>query len=80
MKIKILAFGIAKEIIGASNIEIQVENNCTILKLKENLEKQFPKLKGLKSFSFAINQDYADNNSIINAHDEVVLLPPVSGG
>lgn len=80
MKIKILAFGIAKEIIGASNLEMEVENECNVLKLKNHLESKYPKLKALKGFSIAVNQNYIADNLVLNENDEIVLLPPVSGG
>jgi len=80
MKIKILAFGIAKEIIGAQSIEKQVEKNTKVSSLKSLLETDYPALKALKSYSIAVNQEYVEDGLVLSEQDEVVLLPPVSGG
>jgi len=80
MKIKILAFGIVKEIFDSNNIELEFENEISVTHLKNNLIEKYPKLKALKHFSVAVNQNYVDDNFVISENNEVVILPPVSGG
>jgi molybdopterin converting factor subunit 1 len=80
MKIDILAFGIAKNIIGASTYQIQVEENPMISKLREQLIAEFPDFERLKSLRFAVNEEYVDESYILKENDEVVIIPPVSGG
>jgi molybdopterin converting factor subunit 1 len=79
MKINILAFGIAKEILGGGAVEIQLEAN-TVERLMASLVLQYPALKQLSSFSIAVNNEYALPGSIIKPGDEVAIIPPVSGG
>ncbi len=80
MKIKILAFGIIKDIFSSASIIIDIENNETIAELKQVLESQFPQLIQLKSYLIAVNNEYALPDYKINEADEIAIIPPVSGG
>jgi len=79
MKIKVLAFGIAKDIFGGSSISIETNGNTT-LDLKTSLEEQYPRLKELRSYMLAVNNEYALDDGILAETDEIALIPPVSGG
>lgn len=76
----ILLFGITKDIVGKSRLSIEQNEAITVLQLKEKLIGQFPKFKDLSSLSVAVNNNYAQDNSLINIGDEIALIPPVSGG
>jgi len=78
--IQLLAFGITKEIIGKSQLTIDLQGSSSILSLKNRLVADHPQLSQLRSLAFAVNGSYADENTPINAGDEVALIPPVSGG
>lgn len=80
MQLKILAFGIAKDIIGGPEIDLSVESGTTVTELKKALERQFPHFGQLSSLAIAINNEYGEADQIIQENDEVVLIPPVSGG
>ena len=78
---KIISFGITKDITGSMFIDFDAgAEKLTIAELKENLFKKFPELKKLKSLSFALNNAYATNDTIVCDRDEIALIPPVSGG
>jgi molybdopterin synthase sulfur carrier subunit len=78
--INILAFGIAKEILGGSVLEIGTREGVTLRDLKADLEQQYPKLKQLTSFAIAVNGEYVKDDIIIKTGDEIAIIPPVSGG
>ncbi len=80
MIIKILAFGIAKEIFGGSSIDFALENEVTTVDLKAALEERYPSLAELSSYLLAVNNEYAAPDLTIGAKDEVAIIPPVSGG
>jgi len=80
MNIKILFFGILKDIVGANAMELQLENNSTISKLKERLLNEHGKLNSFSNFSVAVNEEYVETNHVLKANDVVALIPPVSGG
>ena len=75
---KILAFGVAREIVGGP-VDIPAEG-MTVEALKLRLEEQFPRLKQLKSLMIAVNGEYAIAGQIIRQGDEIAVIPPVSGG
>ena len=81
MKVTILAFGIAKEILGSYSISIELNGvDNSVNGLKNFLEEKFPKLKELSSLRIAVNSHFASGEEIIEESDEIALIPPVSGG
>lgn len=80
MKIKLVAYGIAKEILNGSKAEIELENENSITNLKEQLVKQYPAFKELASLRFAVNEEYQDDSYELTGREEVIIIPPVSGG
>jgi len=78
--IHILFFGPAKDLVGVNEIQLEVEKNTTISALRQQLEIMYPKLMGLKSLAFAVNESFETLNYLINEGDTVALIPPVSGG
>jgi molybdopterin converting factor subunit 1 len=79
MKISILAFGIAKDIFGDSSIEIEL-NGADVKSLKALLEERYGRLKDLKSYMVAVNNEYATDDKVLSEKDEIAIIPPVSGG
>jgi molybdopterin synthase sulfur carrier subunit len=51
-----------------------------LYELQNKLKESFPKLESVVNFSIAINRAYTKENCVINQHDEIALIPPVSGG
>ncbi|MEL6866160.1 MAG: MoaD/ThiS family protein [Bacteroidota bacterium] len=78
--VKLLAFGIARDIVGGAEIELEITAGGRVLDLREALLRQFPALGKLNSLAIAINNEYANDEQLINVNDEIVLIPPVSGG
>lgn len=84
MKVKILLFAKAREIVGASEIAVDIEGQTTtheaLIAFLGNTA--YPALKPvLSSCILAINQEYSTNlTDIIRETDEVALIPPISGG
>lgn len=80
MKINILAFGIAKDILGDSSLTLTLEEGASIAVLREELLRKFVDFEKLKSLKFAVNESYQSEDFELHQGDEVVLIPPVSGG
>lgn len=79
----ILLFGVTKDIVGSSSLSMPLSNTGklqTVGALREYLEKSYPKLRELSSLAVAVNNNYAENSTLINHYDEIALIPPVSGG
>lgn len=75
---RVLLFGIAKDIAGAPFIT--AEGITTVTDLKAWLFQQYPAMQKLKSLMIAVNKVYADDNKVLAAGDEIAIIPPVSGG
>jgi molybdopterin converting factor small subunit len=80
MTAKILAFGIAKDIFGASVIELELPDGATAGVLRGALLQRYPPLGQLAGFLLAVNNEYAETDLLLDARDEVAVIPPVSGG
>jgi molybdopterin synthase sulfur carrier subunit len=80
MKIKVLCFGITREIIGEFEVLYEVAAETTLFGFLEKLKREFPRLSNLKSLRVAVNEEYAENDRILFENMEIVLIPPVSGG
>jgi molybdopterin synthase sulfur carrier subunit len=80
MKLKILAFGIIKDIFETSEKEVEVNEGLNVSQLKNILEEDFPKLKKLNSYFIAVDEEYAEDEQVIISTNEIAIIPPVSGG
>lgn len=80
MDINILAFGVAKDILGGPTVSVQLTNDATVYNLKYLLEDKYPRLKQLASYMVAVNDEYALDGDTIHERDEIAIIPPVSGG
>jgi molybdopterin converting factor subunit 1 len=77
---KILCFGIAREIAGGPDLQLDAVAGSTVAELRERLIDSYPAFGELSSFAIARNECYATDEAIIGEGDEVVIIPPVSGG
>ena len=80
MKIKLVAYGIAKDILKGKTADIELLNNNSIKDLKDQLIGQYPEFKDLSSLKFAVNEEYREDSYELSGQDEVIIIPPVSGG
>ena len=80
MQVRVLFFGILKDIAGKASDEVSLPEGATVRDLLTHYA-QDAKLKGiLGSTAVALNQEYAAPTAGLRDRDEVGLLPPVSGG
>ncbi len=79
MKCRIKTFGIARDILGSKELVLEI-NGSTVMDLRNDLAKQYPTLESLKSLFIAVNQSYAQDDTVLKETDEIALIPPVSGG
>ncbi|MBK6931171.1 MAG: MoaD/ThiS family protein [Saprospirales bacterium] len=80
MTIKILTFGIMRDIAGAERLEMELPNGANVAELEAALALQFPSIRRLGALFIAVNAAYANPDTVLSEHDEVALIPPVSGG
>lgn len=81
MRVRVLFFGILKDIVGKSVDEIDVPEGSSVGDVLRRYEAKVPRMKqSLPSLAMAVNQQYAGADTKLKSNDEVALLPPVSGG
>ena len=81
MKIEIKLFAVAKQLVGAEVVPVELPDSATIGQLRSALAQQYPPLEKIApQLMFAINADYAGDSTLIPAEAEIACIPPVSGG
>jgi molybdopterin synthase sulfur carrier subunit len=78
----VLFFGIAKDIVGSSQITFsdEIKKPNSVAELKAQLINSFPELSKLTSLAVAVNSEYAEDDVSLTVDDEIAIIPPVSGG
>jgi molybdopterin synthase catalytic subunit len=81
MRVKVLFFGMLKDIVGRAEDRLTVEEGSSVGRLYELYAARFPKLtEHSASLLFSRNQEFAGRGDELRDGDEVAFLPPVSGG
>jgi len=81
LKINVLLFASLKDITGKGQLEIEVEENCSVEILSKKLYELYPKVESFdSSVRIALNQEFVEGDIELKDGDEVAYLPPVSGG
>jgi len=81
MRIRVLFFGILKEIAGLSADSPELPDHARLADVLEHYERKLPRFKEfIPSMAVSVNQEYASPEVRLKSGDEVALLPPVSGG
>lgn len=76
--INVLLFAQLKDELGKETLSIE-GNGLTVAQLKEKLRNDF-QLEGLDSVMTAVNEEFADDETIVADGDTIAFIPPVSGG
>ena len=81
MRVRVLFFGILKDIVGRSEESLEIEVDSTLANLFEAYSTRFETLRAQRSsILFARNREFATPETALAENDEVAFLPPVSGG
>ena len=83
MRLKVLFFARSREIVGASELALELGDGATTSTLLERLLREHPGLQEvMRACVFAVNQEYVskDEAAPLKDGDEVAIIPPLSGG
>ncbi len=81
MKVSVRFFAAYREIVGKSQMEVDVAEGTTAGNLLDLFVGRHPRLGDLASSSLlAVNREYVPAETVLRDNDEVVFVPPVSGG
>jgi molybdopterin converting factor subunit 1 len=81
MKVRVKFFAILRERAGIAETVKELAPASTVAELWQALQRDYPKLDapGLRLL-YAVNQNYVAPEHKLADQDEVVFIPPVSGG
>ena len=78
---KLKCFGIAREIIAKDELLLEAEQAPkNVSELKEWIRSNYSKMNEIKGFMIAVDQEYANDETLISSDSEIAIIPPVSGG
>lgn len=81
MQVTVRLFALLRELKGQSELTLEVPEGCTVAGAWELL---FPELDPARRFNramlYAVNQEYVSAQTVLQSGDELVFVPPVSGG
>ncbi len=81
MMIKVKLFAIVRDRAGQSELKLELPAGSTVEDVAAETARQFPAIdRFLQRAAFAINHEYVSREARLNDHDEVAIIPPVSGG
>lgn len=81
MTIQVLLFASLAEQIQVRRLKIELSDNATVEEALQELCNRWPKFCELQDeLGLAVNHNYVSRSHVLNAGDELALIPPVSGG
>lgn len=81
MRVRLLAFGLLKDLLPEPSGEIDLPAGATVADLLQTCRRSLASREKLwSSLAVAVNREYATAEHRLKDGDEVALLPPVSGG
>jgi molybdopterin converting factor subunit 1 len=81
VSIRVLFFGAARDAADSNEVELSLDAPATVQSAFQNLVRKFSDLERFgRSLLFAVNQEYATPDTVLNDNDELAVFPPVSGG
>ncbi len=81
MKVKVKFFAILRERVGFGEVTKEIREGETVRDLWKALQRDYPRLASVEMrLLYAVNQDYVNGDYVLKDRDEVVFVPPVSGG
>jgi MoaE-MoaD fusion protein len=81
MRVRVLHFGVLKDLIGSGSQTLDLPQGATVETLLNHYRQLAPVQQKLwLALAVAVNQEYSPLTRALEDGDEVALLPPVSGG
>jgi molybdopterin synthase sulfur carrier subunit len=79
--ITVKLFAAYQEAYGIPELELQVTAGTPVEAVRDRLIQEHPELEQWRNLTrFGVNLQFVEPNTVLQDGDEVVLIPPVSGG
>ena len=81
MNVHVKLFAVARQLVGSETASVELPDEPTVADLRTALAREYPALSPtLASVVFAVNAEYATDQTRLSITDEIACIPPVSGG
>jgi molybdopterin converting factor subunit 1 len=81
VRVKVRFFAGLREMVGRSDLQLDVPEGATPEDVWRRLSVEHPALAGRRpTLGAAVNRRYSAFDAVLGEGDEVVFVPPVSGG
>ncbi len=81
IKITVKLFAAYQEAYGVSELMLELPAGSTVAQVRDRLITEHPELEQWRDLTrFGINLQFVEPETVLQEGDEVVLIPPVSGG
>lgn len=81
IQVKVKLFAVYQEVFGSPELTLTVLPETTVAQVLASLIEQQPKLAKWREVTrFGVNLQFVESATVLQEGDEVVLIPPVSGG
>jgi molybdopterin converting factor subunit 1 len=81
MKVRLLFFAVLRDIAGADARELALPDGTTASEVWQSLRSEFARLADYAHPPMiAVNEAYAQPDTVLREGDELAFIPPVAGG
>lgn len=81
MNLQVQLFAAARDAAGQSPVEVRLPAGGSVGDLRKQLLQDFPNMNSMALLLFvAVNNEYAEDDYLLNETDTIACFPPVSGG
>lgn len=77
--IRVLLFAELEEQVGQRELELN-KDEMNVGAIRDWVKEQHPELTGIDKAMAAVNEDYAEESTLVHHDDIIAFIPPVSGG
>lgn len=77
--IRVLLFAELEERAGQRELELN-SNEMSVAEIRDWVKDNYPDASGIERAMAAVNEDYAEESTLVHTDDIIAFIPPVSGG
>ena len=81
IRVKVKLFAVYQEVFGKPELDLELSSGTNVDEVLESLIEQQPQIEKWRDITrFGVNLQFVGSDTVLKDGDEVVLIPPVSGG
>ncbi len=81
IKVTVKLFAAYQEACGVSELVLELPAETSVVEVRDRLIADYPQLAQWRDLTrFGVNLQFVESDTALQDGDEVVLIPPVSGG